>query len=130
MVPSVSSPNCKDLSLVSLYHSASNISASTQAIIDKHSQLLKDTRLLKNCQKHLRINENITTVQQPITRVPFHTKQAINAVLKHLLKNSLINPIESVTKNKNTTRLCFDMHTAKTFIITERHVFPKLDLQT
>lgn len=85
----------------------------------------------------MHIDKDITPVQQPITRVPFHTKQAITAELECLLKLDIIeratgptnwvNPIVPVSKNDNTIRLCLDMHRAITAIIREVYVNPKLE---
>ena len=115
----------------------SDIPSSTKEILDKHSALFKGTGLLKDYQLKIHLDENIAPVQQPIRRVPFHTKQAISDELERLMKLNIIekvngpttwlNPVVPVPKPNGTTRLCLDMRRANEAIIRERHVIPKLE---
>ena len=75
---------------------------------------------LKNFKLQLLINQNITPVQQPICRLPYHTKQKVSDELQRLQKfyhrtntrkNNMAEPCCSkpVLKPNGKIRLCLDM---------------------
>ena len=92
---------------------------------------------LKNFKLQLNINQNITPVQQPIRRMPYHTKQKVSDKLQRLQKLEIIepapgkttwlNPIVPDLKPNGKMRLCLDMRKANVAIKSERHVIPKFE---
>ena len=54
-----------------------NMPESTKAIVNEHSSIFSGTGLLKNFQLKLHIDPSIPPVQQPIRRIPYHTKQKV-----------------------------------------------------
>ena len=114
-----------------------NIPPSTQEIIDQFDTVFQGTRLLKNFELQLRIDPTIVPVQQPVRRVPYHTKEKISTELSRLLKLDIIekvdgqttwlNPIFVVPKSSEKIRLCLDMRQANKAIIRERHIIPKIE---
>ena len=114
-----------------------NIPPSTQEIIDQFDTVFQGTRLLKNFELQLRIDPTIVLVQQPVRRVPYHTKEKISTELSRLLKLDIIekvdgqttwlNPIFVVPKSSEKIRLCLDMRQANKAIIRERHIIPKIE---
>ena len=92
---------------------------------------------MKNFELKLHIDPSITPVQQPIRRLPYHTRHAVSSELKRLLELDVIepvkgpttwlNPVVAVNKNNSKIRLCLDMRKANTAIKRERHVIPILE---
>ena len=103
--------------------------------MNEHSELFKGVGKLKDFQ--LQIDPPITPKQQPIRRVPYHTKQKASEKLKRLQKRDIIEPVEGPTtwlnpivatpKKDGSIRLCLDMRKANEAVIRERHVIPKME---
>ena len=111
---------------------------STQNIIDKHSEIFKGAGRLRDYKLRLHIDKSIPPVQQPVRRIPFHTRQKVSAELKRLLKLDIIEPVNgpttwitpivTVPKPKNDSlRLCLDMRRPNLSILREKHPIPKLE---
>jgi len=110
---------------------------STQQIIDQHHETFKGTGLLKNFQLQLHIDPSVTPIQQPIRRVPYHTRQKVEQELERLQSldiiepvsgpTSWLNPFVPVPKSDGNIRLCLDMRQANQAIKRERHVIPKME---
>lgn len=108
-----------------------------QEVLDRHNKVFSGMGKLKNFQLKLHIDESITPVQQPVRRLPYHTRQTVSDEIDRLVKNdciekvngptSWINPIVVVPKANGKIRLCIDMRRANEAIIRERHQIPKLD---
>lgn len=119
--------------------SINNIEPNTvKNIIDQNAEIFEGHGLLKNTQIRLHIDENVTPVQQPIRRIPWHTRQKVSEEVKRLQKLDIIekhdgpttwlNPVVVVPrKSSSQIRLCLDMRKANTAVIRERHVIPKFD---
>ena len=56
---------------------SAKLNPSTQQIINKYQDIFKCMGTLKNFKLQLHINQNITPVQQPIRRLPYHTKKKV-----------------------------------------------------
>ena len=113
---------------------------STDSILDKHSDIFKGLGRMTNVEVKLHMNEDIHPVQQPIRRVPWHTRQRVDDEIKRLLESDIIekvpdnepttwlNPYVVVPKKDPTQiRFCLDMRQANQAIIRERHVIPKFE---
>ena len=71
-------------------------------------------------------------MQQPIRRIPFHTRKKVEEELERLQKldiieqvsspTSWVNLIVAVRKKDNKIRLCLDMRRTNEAIIRERHM--------
>ena len=59
-------------------------------IMKNHSQLFEGVGKLKNFQLKLHIDQNVTPVQQPIRRIPFHSREKIETELDRLIKFFII----------------------------------------
>ena len=85
----------------------------------------------------MHIDESVTPVQQPVRRLPYHTRKKVSKELDRLLQNdciekvegptSWINPIVVVPKSNDRIRLCLDMRRANECLIRERHQIPKVE---
>ena len=94
-----------------------NYPESTQKIIQEYSDIFHGIGLLKNFKLTLHIDPTVAPVQQPIRRIPFHTKEKVSAELQRLRDIDIIekvdepttwlNPIVPVKRQNETTRLCF-----------------------
>ena len=71
---------------------STKLNPSTQQMINKYQDIFKGMSTLKNFKLQLHINQNITPVQQPITRLPYHTKQKVSDELQRLQKLDIIEP--------------------------------------
>ena len=113
------------------------IPQSTYEIIQQYSEVFQGVGLLKNFKLKLHIDPSVTPVQQPIRRIPFHTKEKVSSELKRLLELDIIekvdepttwlSPVVPVRKSNGGTRLCLDMRQVNQAIIRERHVIPKIE---
>ena len=106
-------------------------------ILEKHAQVFTGVGKLKNFELKLHINPDVTPVQQPIRRIPYHTRKNVSAELQRPQQldiiepvkgpTSWVNPIVVVPKPNGKIRMCLDMRRANEAIIRERHVIPKID---
>ena len=83
------------------------------SVLDKHKNIFKGIGKLKNFEVKLHVNPNVTPVQQPIRRIPYHTRKNVTTELQRLLDLDII-------------RLCLDMHPANEATIRERHAIPTI----
>jgi len=78
----------------------------------------------------------IIPVQQPIRRVPWHTRQKVKQELKRLMKLDIVEKVNEPTtwlnpyvvvprKSSNQIRLCLDMRKPTEAVIRERH-YPEI----
>ena len=74
------------------------IPPSTQRVIDRHTELFKGIGKLKDFQLTLHIDESVPPVQQPIRRIPFHTRKKVDEEIERLLENDCIEPVTGPTK--------------------------------
>ena len=89
----------------------------------------------KDYKLKLHIDENVTPVQQPIRRLPYHTRKKVTlelgwrmiALKKLKVQNTWINPVVVVPKLNGNIRLCLDMGRANEAIVRERHQIPKVE---
>jgi len=80
--------------------------------------------LLKDYQLKLHINPDVIPVQQPLRRIPFHTKPKVSNELTRLLSLDVIEKVQgpttwlslivAVPKSSGKIRLCIDMRQANT----------------
>eukprot|EP00111_Clytia_hemisphaerica_P010127 TCONS_00029605-protein len=106
-------------------------------IMKNHSKLFEGVGKLQNFKLQLHIDPNVTPVQQPIRRIPFHSREKIENELERLIKLDIIEPVDGPTtwlnpvvagsRKNGKIRLCVDMRKANEAIIRERHVIPKLE---
>ena len=108
-----------------------------QKVLDNNKEVFEGMGKFKDYKLKLHIDENITPVQQPIRRLPYHTRKKVSAELERLTKNdciekvkgpsTCINPIVVVPKPNGTLRLCLEMRRANEAIVRERHQIPKVE---
>ena len=53
---------------------------------------------LKNYQLKLHIHESITPVQQPVRRLPYHTRKKVSKKITGLLENNCIERVKELIK--------------------------------
>ena len=126
-------PPAADLSTINY----ETIPVSTKRILRHHKSVFEGSGLLKDFRLQLHIDKSVTPVQQPIRRVPYHTKCKVENELNRLLKLSLIEPVNGPTSWSNpfvpvpkldgSIRLCQDMRQANKVIVRERHIIAKLE---
>ncbi|XP_057305378.1 uncharacterized protein K02A2.6-like [Hydractinia symbiolongicarpus] len=113
------------------------IPVSTEQVLNKNNKVFKGMGKLNNFKQKLHIDPDVTPIQQPTRRLPFHTRKKVEAELDRLLKldiiepvngpTSWVSPIVAVPKKNGKIRLCVDMRRANTAIIREKHPIPKLE---
>ena len=54
-------------------------------------------RKFTNCEVKLHVNPNVTPVQQPIRRIPYHTRKKVTAELQRLLDLDIIDRVNGPT---------------------------------
>ena len=107
---------------------------STQDIVNKHENVFRGNGCLKDVELKLHIDKSVVPVQQPIRRIPFHTRSKVDEELKRLLDQDFIEPVTGpttwlspivpVAKKNGKIRLCLDMRRANEAIQRERYVIP------
>ena len=108
-----------------------------QKVLDNNKEVFEGMGKFKDYKLKIHIDENIIPVQQPVRRLPYHTRKEVSAELERLLRNDCIekvkgpstwtNPIVVVPKPNGTIRLCLDMRRANEVIVRERHQIPKVE---
>jgi len=113
----------------------------TTNILDEHSDIFKGLGCMTNVQVKLHMNQDMTPVQQPIRRVPWHTRQRVDEEIQRLLDSDTIEEVPTTNeptswlnpyvvvpkKDPSQIRFCLDMRQANKAIIRERHVIPKFE---
>jgi hypothetical protein len=94
---------------------------------------------LKDFQAKLHIDTSIKPVQQKLRHIPFHIRDAVEAEIKKMLDQDLIEPIKGPTpwvspivpipkpNAPNEIRICTDAREANQAIMRERHNTPTID---
>ena len=115
---------------------STKLNPSIEQVINKYEDIFKGMGTLKNFKLQLHINQNITPIQQPICRLPCHTKQKVSDELQRLQKLNIIEPAPGKTTSLNLVVpvlkpngkiLCLELWKANVAIERERHVIPKLE---
>ena len=119
-------------------NATSDTTPSLDSVLDKHKEIFKGIGKLKNFEVKLHVNPNVTPVQQPIRRIPYHTRKKVTIELQRLLDldiiervngpTSWINPVVVVPKNNDRIRLCLDMRRANEAIIRENTSFQQCQI--
>uniref|UniRef100_A0AAV2MLX7 Gypsy retrotransposon integrase-like protein 1 n=1 Tax=Knipowitschia caucasica TaxID=637954 RepID=A0AAV2MLX7_KNICA len=104
----------------------------------KYPKLFTGVGKLNTKQVRLHIDGNVEPVAQPLRRVPFHLREAVDRKIEELLRMDIIekvegptpwvNPVVVVPKAKDKDiRLCLDMRMANRAIIRGRYPIPTVD---
>ena len=116
-------------------------SLSSDSIENKYPQIISNSLgKLKNHNIKLHIDHSIPPVARKHYRIPFHLRSKVKDVIKRILKNDIIEPVENkcptdwispviiVPKhNSSDIRICIDMRSANEAIKRTRHVTPTVD---
>lgn len=117
-----------------------NISAVTDlkhTLQQQYPEVFKGVGKLKTRQVKLHINPDVRPVAQPLRRIPFNLRGAVENRIKELMNLDIIepvngptpwvNPVVIVPKPGNDVRLCLDMRRANEAIVRERFPIPTVD---
>lgn len=117
-----------------------NISAVTdikQTLQQQYPEVFSGVGKLKTRQVKLHINPEVRPVAQPIRRIPFNLRGAVESRIKELMDLDIIEPVNGPTpwvnpvvvapKPKSDVRLCLDMRRANEAIVRERFPIPTVD---
>lgn len=108
-----------------------------QTLQQQYPEVFSGVGKLKTKQVSLHINPEVKPVAQPLRRIPFHLRGAVEARIKELEALDIIepvngptpwvNPVVIVPKPGNDVRLCLDMRRANEAIVRERFPIPTVD---
>ena len=107
-------------------------------ILEKFPRLFSGIGKLKDRSVTLHVRPDVEPVAQPLRRTPFQLRQKVDAKIKELLDEDIIeavvdtptswvNPVVIVPKANNEIRLCIDMRRANEAIQRVRHPIPTVD---
>ena len=108
-------------------------------IMAKHPKLFSDkVGKLKGVQVKIHVDKSVSPVAQPHRRIPYHVRKKVEAELKRLEDEDIIERVSGGTpwvspivvapkRDPNAIRLCVDMRAANHAIIRERHPMPTVD---
>ncbi|RXN08544.1 putative protein K02A2.6-like protein [Labeo rohita] len=106
-------------------------------IQEQYPVLFRGVGKLNTKQIGLYIDETVTPIAQPIRRIPFHLREAVEWKIQQLLELDIIEPVTTATPWVNTVvivpktdkdiRLCLDMRQANKAIIRGRYPIPTVD---
>ncbi|KAJ8411216.1 hypothetical protein AAFF_G00172220 [Aldrovandia affinis] len=119
------------------------IGVDVAAVVDKQSleqqypKLFQGVGKLNSKQVSLHINPEVKPVAQPLRRIPFNLRGAVEARIKQLMDMDIIEPVDGPTpwvnpvvivpKADKDVRLCLDMRRANQAIERERYPIPTVD---
>lgn len=113
------------------------ISNAASRIREQNPVLFREVGKLNTEQIGLHIDDTVTPVAQPIRRIPFHLREAVEQKIQQLLELDIIepvtaatpwvNPVVTVPKPDNDIRLCLDMRQANKAITRGRYPIPTVD---
>ncbi|XP_031335480.1 uncharacterized protein K02A2.6-like [Photinus pyralis] len=124
---------------LNLIHVSLNNKTISEISLSEYPNLTKGIGNLKHVKVMLHIDETITPVAHKHRRIPIHLRKAVEAELKRLEQQDIIekatgptpwvSPIVIIprTSNPNQIRLCVDMREANKAIKRERHPTPTID---
>ena len=108
-----------------------------QNILHKNKAVFEGVEKLKNLQLKLHIDDSVTPIQQPVNRLPYHTRAKVADELERLIKKDCIekveglitwiSPIAVVPKHNGGIRVCLDTRRANEALIRERYMIPNLE---
>lgn len=108
-----------------------------QVLQQQYPEVFKGVGKLKTRQVRLHINPEVRPVAQPLRRIPFNLRGAVESRIKELMDLDIIepvngptpwvNPVVIVPKSGNDVRLCLDMRRANEAIVRERFPIPTVD---
>lgn len=108
-----------------------------QRIINKHKSLFQGIGKLKGTEVKLEIDENITPVVQRARRIPHSMKSKVNAKLKEMLEQDIIEkaegatpwltPLIAIPKKSGDVRLVLDMRVPNQALKRRRVQMPTVD---
>lgn len=117
-----------------------NISAVTDlkhTLQQQYPEVFRGVGKLKTKQVKLHIDPEVRPVAQPLRRIPFNLREAVEATIKELMESDIIeevngptpwvNPVVIVPKTGKDVRLCLDMRRANEAIVRERFPIPTVD---
>ncbi len=106
-------------------------------IQQQYPKLFNGVGKLNTKQISLHIDITVTPVAQPLRRVPFHLREAVEKKINELLNMDIIekvdgatpwvNPVVIVPKANAEIRMCLDMRQANAAIIRGRFPIPTVD---
>ena len=71
--------------------------AELQTVSGNYKDVFQGPGKLKNYQLKLHIDESVTSVQQPLRRLPYHTRKKLSKEITRLLENDYIERVERPT---------------------------------
>ncbi|XP_050958284.1 uncharacterized protein K02A2.6 [Labeo rohita] len=113
------------------------ISDMANQIQEQYPVLFRGVGKLNTKQIGLYTDETVTPIAQPIRRIPFHLREAVERKIQQLLELDIIEPVTTATpwvnpvvivpKTDKDIRLCLDMRQANKAIIRGRYPIPTVD---
>ena len=126
--------------MLELHHEAVIAEVNPQPLKVKHLQdCFTGMEKLKDVQIKLHIDHTVRPVAQQHRRIPFHLRDKVEAEIKCLEEQDIVEEVEGPTpwvspivaapklKDLKAVRLCVDMRMANQAILRERHLTPTVD---
>jgi hypothetical protein len=112
-----------------------SINQETHEIVQKYEDLVVGLGKLKNYQLKLYRDETVKPVAQPMRRLPYDMREAVEKKIKELETLDVIERVEGPTPwvsplvcipkaNQNDVRICVDLRQAKNAIMREKFPIP------
>ena len=108
------------------------------SLLENYSDLFSGIGKYKGAQVKIAVNPDVTPVAQSFRRIPFALRDKVEAKLKSLEEQDIIetvheptpwvSPLVVVPKANGDIRLCVDMRLANQAIIRERHPIPTVEV--
>ena len=108
-----------------------------QQILDNNTNVFQGIGKFKDYQLQFHIDKNVSPVEQPIRRLPYHTRKEVSEELKRFIANDCIEKVKGpstwikpnvvVPEPNGKVRLCLEKRRANGSVIRERHQIPKVE---
>ena len=106
-------------------------------MVRQYASIFEGVGKLKNCQIKIHTDPKVTPVAQPLRRMPFHMRNAVDHKLQRLADldivedadnpTSWVSPRVAVPKPNGDIRVCVDMRRVNEAVVHERHPIPTLE---
>lgn len=128
-----------ELGLIQLINATSSSETGPANLVRKYSNLFSGIGKLKDYKVKLHIEKTVQPIAQSHRRIPFHIRKKVEAELKMLEDNDIIEKVDGPTPwvspivvvpkphAPDKIRLCVDMRLPNQAIKRERHVTPTVD---
>jgi len=128
--------SCETSVELNLINFTNAVNTSMDSVVESYKDRFEGMGKMKEVQVSLHINTEVKPVEQKTRRIPFHVRNDVDAELKRLIEQDIIEPAEGptpwvspivVVHKKVGVRICIDSRQINKAIEREKHPIPTIE---